>query len=168
MRFLDDLGLVNFSVKSNTKLVFMLERDMSKLFESNVKKVNQPADVDIEFIFYSVPYIQYQEIKLNDNYRADLKKTMMSEHALTSGIKKTPYQKSHELNIGVQLFTVDLRGANKQFSFLEISIVYHKSNQHNLICDSYNVELTSTKIKSIKLENASNTYSSFNEIKFDT
>ena len=37
-----------------------------------------------------------------------------------------------------------------------------------IIYDSYNVELVSTKIKSIKLENASNTYSSFNRVKFDT
>ena len=36
------------------------------------------------------------------------------------------------------------------------------------IYDSYNAELASTKIKSIKLENASNTYSSFNSVKFDT
>ena len=169
MRFLIDLGLVNFSVKFDTKLVFILKTDMTKLFELNAKKANQPADVDSEVIFYSAPYIQYEETKLNDNYRADLQTTMTSEHALKSGTKKTPYQKSYELNIGVKLFTVDFRGANKQFSFLEISIVYDcKNNQHNLICDSYNVELTSTKIKPIKLENASNMYNSFNKIKFDT
>ena len=37
-----------------------------------------------------------------------------------------------------------------------------------MVFDCYNVELGSRKIKSLKLENASNTYSSFNEIKFDT
>ena len=36
------------------------------------------------------------------------------------------------------------------------------------IYDSYNAELASTKIKSIKLKNASKTYSSFNSVKFDT
>ena len=36
-----------------------------------------------------------------------------------------------------------------------------------MVFDCYNVELGSRKIKSLKLENASNTYSSFNEIKFD-
>ena len=66
------------------------------------------------------------------------------------------------------MFTIDFRSTNKRFSFLEISIVYNKSDQHNSIYYSYNIELPSTKTKLIKLENASNTYSSFNEIKFDT
>ena len=45
--------------------------------------------------------------------------------------------------------------------------MYDKSNQQRSIYDSYNVELASTKIKSITLENASNTYSTFNSVKFD-
>ena len=46
--------------------------------------------------------------------------------------------------------------------------MYDKSDQRRSIYDSYNVELASTKIKSIKLENGSNMYSSFNSVKFDT
>ena len=46
--------------------------------------------------------------------------------------------------------------------------MYNKSDQHRSIYDSYNVELASTKIKSIKLENVSNTHSSSSCIKFDT
>ena len=52
--------------------------------------------------------------------------------------------------------------------FLAISLVYDKSDQHRSICDSYYTELASTKIKSIKLENASNSCSSFTSVKFDT
>ena len=57
---------------------------------------------------------------------------------------------------------------NRQFSFFTILLVNEKSDQHRIIYDSYNVELAGTKIKSITLENASNTYSTFNGIKFDT
>ena len=63
---------------------------------------------------------------------------------------------------------MDFTGANKQFSFFAISLVYDKSDQHRSINDSYNTELVSTKIKSTTLENASNAYSSFNSMKFDT
>ena len=63
---------------------------------------------------------------------------------------------------------VDFTGTNKQFYFFAISLAYTKSDQYRSIYDSYNVELASTKIKSITLENASNTYSTFNSIKFDT
>ena len=45
--------------------------------------------------------------------------------------------------------------------------MYGKSDQHRSSYDSYNVEFASTKIKSITLENASNTYSTFNSKKFD-
>ena len=93
---------------------------------------------------------------------------MISEHVLRTGIKPTPYQKSFELVTSTQSGAVNFHGGNKQFSFLGISLVYDKSDQHTSIYDSYNVELARTKIKSTKLENASNTYSSFNSIKFDT
>lgn len=43
-------------------------------------------------------------------------------------IKETLYQKSYKINTGVQSFTVDFRDANKDFSFLEMSLVYDKSD----------------------------------------
>ena len=82
---------------------------------------------------------------------------MISEHMLRTGIKPTPYQKSFKLVTGTQSRVVNFHGPNEQFSFLGISLVYDKSDQHRSIYDNYNAELASTKIKSIKLENASNT-----------
>ena len=93
---------------------------------------------------------------------------MLSEHMLRTVIKPTPYQKSFELISGTESRIVNFQIANKQFSFLSISLVYDKSDQHRSIYDSYNADLGSTKIKSIKLENVSNTYSSFNSVKFGT
>ena len=55
----------------------------------------------------------------------------------------------------------------KQFSFLEISLVFDRSDHHLSIYDSYNAEVAATHIKTIKLQNASNTYSEFNTVKFD-
>ena len=63
--------------------------------------------------------------------------------------------------------TVTFNNAFKQFSFIEISLVYDRSDQHLSIYDSYNAEVAATKIKSIKLQNASDTYSEFNTVKFD-
>ena len=68
---------------------------------------------------------------------------MISEYTLRTGIKETPHQKSYGINAGVQSFTVDFRGANKRFSFLETSSVQDKNDQHNTILDSYNIEATS-------------------------
>ena len=58
-------------------------------------------------------------------------------------------------------------GTNKQSSFISISLVYDKSDQHNNVYDSYNVELWSKSIETIILENTSNSYSLFNNVKFD-
>ena len=58
-------------------------------------------------------------------------------------------------------------GTNKQSSFISISLVYDKSDQHSNVYDSYNVELWSKSIETIILENTSNSYSLFNNVKFD-
>ena len=46
-----DLGLVNFSMKTDTKFLFTLERNMNKLFEST--KCSLPALIQ----FHDRPYI---------------------------------------------------------------------------------------------------------------
>ena len=62
--FLVDLGLVNFVMKTSTKFLFMLERNMNRLFESNAKVDNISADPDALIQFHDRPYIAYQEINL--------------------------------------------------------------------------------------------------------
>ena len=47
----------------------------------------------------------------------------------------------------------------RQFDWLEISIVYDKSYQHMAIYDSYDLELAAKLIQTIKFENTSTTYS---------
>ena len=91
---------------------------------------------------------------------------MISEQVVT-GIKLTPYQKSYELVIGAQSKTFTFTNVFKQFAFLEFSLLFDRSDQHLSIYDSYNAEVVVTNIKSIKLQNASNTYSQHNTIKFD-
>ena len=83
---------------------------------------------------------------------------------MRTGIQRTPYQKSYELVTGSQSRTIDFNNAYKQFSFLEVSLVFDRSDKHLSI---YNFSVAATQIKSIKLQNASNTYSEFNTVKFD-
>ena len=70
------------------------------------------------------------------------------------------------MTAGSQSRTINFNNAFKQFSFLEISLVYDRSDQHIGIYDSYNSEVAATQIKSIKLQNALNMYSEFNTVKF--
>lgn len=58
------------------------------------------------------------------------------------GKQKTPYQKTYEIKAGLQEFTVDFKGCNRQFARLEVSLVYNKSNKH-----SYKAECTAKNKK---------------------
>ena len=83
------------------------------------------------------------------------------------GTQKTPLQKTSEINVGQDSLDIDFLGANRQFDWLEISLVYNKSDKHTTIYDSYNVEIASKKIKSVKLTNFTEIYSLINEKKYD-
>ena len=143
---------------------------MQKLSETNRNQTADalPRTADADITITSTPYIMYEQFTLDDNFRTYLKGVMLSEHVLRTGIKPTPYQKFFELDSGTESRVVNFQAANKQFSFLSISLVYEKSDQHRSIYDSYNIQLESTKIKWIKLKNVSNTYSLINSVKFDT
>lgn len=90
---------------------------------------------------------------------------LQSKHVLRTGIKPTPYQKSYKIMVGTQSQVIDSMGANKQFLFFfSISLADDNSDQHRSIYDSYTVERACKDIKSITLENTSNTYSTFKTV----
>ena len=101
---------------------------MHKIFETNR---NPAADalhrtVDADIVITSAPYIMYKQFKLDNN----LEGVVLSEHVLRTGIKPTLYQKSFKLVSSTESRVVNFQTANKQFSFLAISLVYDKSYQY--------------------------------------
>ena len=162
-----DLGLVDFSMKSDTKVILTLERNMNKIFESNEKLVVIPDNPDALIQIYDRPYISYQEINLTKSADIYFNGILRSETALRQGVLPSPYQQLFEINIGMQTYTCSFKGAQTQFDWLEISIVYDKSFQHATIYDSYDLELASKIIKTIKFENTSTTYSLTGKLSFD-
>ena len=83
------------------------------------------------------------------------------------GAQKTLIQKTYEANIGQDSLDIDLLGANRLFDWIELSLVYDKSDKHTTIHDSYNVEMASKIIKSVKLTNFTEIYSLRNKKKYD-
>ena len=159
LKYMCNLGLVNTSIKFNTKWRLTFQRNMQKLFKS---KTNQAADglpntIDAKIIIDSTPYLLYYQFDSDDVYRTYFKSAMISENLLRTGIRKNPLQESYELVAGPQSKTITFNNAFKQFSFLEISLVFDRSDHHLSIYDSYNSEVADTKIKTIELQNASNT-----------
>ena len=83
------------------------------------------------------------------------------------GAQKTLIQKTYEVNIGQDSLDIDFLGANRLFDWIELSLVYDKSDKHTTIHDSYNVEMASKIIKSVKLTNFTEIYSLRNKKKYD-
>ena len=94
-------------------------------------------------------------------------KLMLSSKVLRMGIQKTQYQNTYELEAGSQEFTVDFKGCDRHFDWLEISLLYDKSDSHLTLYDSYNVECVARMIKSVELSNISDAYSATNLLKYD-
>ena len=83
------------------------------------------------------------------------------------GVQKTPYQKAYELQAGSQDFTVDFQGANRQFDWIEISLIYDKSDKPLSPYDSYNLETVARLIKAIDFVNINNENSATNSLRYN-
>ena len=78
---------------------------------------------------------------------------MVSKEILRMGVQKTTIQKSYEMPVGSDTINVDFLGSNRQSDWLEICLVFDKSNKHTTIYDSYNVKLAAKYIKTLKVSN---------------
>ena len=83
------------------------------------------------------------------------------------GAQKTPLQKTYEISTGTDSLNVEFLASNRQFDWLEISIVPDKSEKHTAIYDSYNRELAAKEIKTLKLLNFTEIDRLTNEKKYD-
>ena len=162
LRYFTDLGKINFPLKIDFRIKCHFETDMTKLFESK-KKVTTVGAPDAKLIFAKALFIQYEQILLDKNFRQYLETIMVSKKILRMGVQKTLIQKTYEIGLGSDLINIDFSGFNRQFDWLEISLVFDKRDKHTTIFDSYNAELAVKYIKSIKLTNFTKIYSLTNE-----
>ena len=73
------------------RIKLFLETDMSKLFES--RKVLESTttaapSADTEIIFTRAPYVQYEQILLDKNFRQHLETIMVSKKIIRMGAQK--------------------------------------------------------------------------------
>ena len=91
---------------------------------------------------------------------------MVSKKIIRMGAQKTPIQKTYEIKKGSDSLNIEFLGANRQFDWIEISIVNDKSDKHTTTYDSYNGELAARNTKTLKLSNFTEIYSLTNEKKY--
>ena len=153
-------------MQANTPITITLERNLNKLFEDNAKVDSIPDNPDASNEFHDRQYIEYQEILITSTWETYLKTIQRSQSALKMGVLPNPFQQTFEVNAGSQTFAVDFIGASRQFDWLEISLVYDKSYQHETVYDSYDVELAAHLIESVKFQNASKAYTLTGKISY--
>ena len=187
LKYICDIGKINLPTKIDMKIRLTLETNMKKLFESDKNHMRNPKTgklasstgpndfepdaipptSDVQIVLLKALMIQYEQLRLDTNFRQYLETILFSAKVLRMGVQKTPYQKTYELQEGSLDFNVDFQGANRQLARIEISLVYDKSDKHVTAYDSYNAECASKCVKSLEFANISNQHSSINTLKFD-
>ena len=167
LRYFSDIGKINFPTKIDYSIKLFLETDMDKLLESRkAVALNAAAPaLDAQIIFTKPPFKQYEQILLDKNFRQHLETIMVSKKILRMGAQKHQYKK-HEISKWSDTLNVEFLGANRQFDWIEISIVPDKGDKHSSIYDNYNREMSAQLIKSIRLTNFSDFCSLTNEKKY--
>ena len=117
------------------------------------EKVTPIAAADVQIIFTRPPFKPNEQFLQDKNFRQYVEAIMVSKKILRMGVQKTPTQKTYEISIGSDSISSDFLGSNRQFYWLETSLVYSKSDKHTTIYDSCNAELAAKYIKSLKLSN---------------
>ena len=129
---------------------------MSKLFESRkvLASTTTLASLPyVEILFTRAPFVQYEQILLDKNFRQHLETIMVSKKIIQMGAQKTPIQKTYQIKEGSDSLNAEFLGANRQFDWIEISIVPDKSDKHTTIYDSYSREMAAQLIKTLQLSN---------------
>ena len=109
LRYFSDIGKINFPTKIDYRIKLFLETDMTRLFESrkvlSASTTSAPAP-DAEILFTRAPFIQYEQILLDKNFRQHLETIMVSKK-IRMGAQKTPIQKTYKIEQGSDSLNVE-------------------------------------------------------------
>ena len=152
LRYFSDIGKINFPTKIDHRIKLFLETNMDKLFESrkSLATTAKITNVDAEIIFTKVPFVQYEQMLLDKNFRQHLETILVSEKILRMGAQKRPIQKTYEIQKGSDSLSVEFLGANRQFDWIEISIVPDKNKGIDNILSIFKFGVSKIKNKHSK------------------
>ena len=123
--------------------------------------------VNAQINFTKARFIQYEQILLDKSFRQHLETIMVSNKILRMSAQKTPLKNNYEISKGTDSLNVEFLGSNRQFDWIEISIVPRKSDRHTTIYNICNRECAAQEIKTLKLSIFFEIYSLTNEKKHD-
>ena len=93
LRYFSDIGKINFPSKIDYRIKLFLETNMSRLFESRkvlASTTTAAPEPDVAILLTRAPFIQYEQILLDKNFRQYLETIMVSKKIIRMGAQKTP------------------------------------------------------------------------------
>ena len=97
LRYFSDIGKINFPTKIDYRIKLFLETNMSRLFDSRkvlASTTTAAPEPDVAVLFTRAPFIQYEQILLDKNFRQHLETIMVSKKISSEWeLKKLPYKK---------------------------------------------------------------------------
>ena len=118
LRYFSDIGKINFPTKIDYRIKLFIETNTAKLFESRkvlASTTTTAPTPDAKIIFTRAPFIQYEQILLDKNFRQHLETIMVSKKIIKMGAQKTPIQKTYEIKTGSDSLNVEFFRVNRQF-----------------------------------------------------
>ena len=96
LRYFSGIGKINFPTKTDYRTKLFLETKMEKLFESRKVLAAGAAipSANSQIIFTKAPFIQYEQILLDKNFRQHLETIMVSKKNSKNGSSKNSPSKS--------------------------------------------------------------------------
>ena len=86
-RYIGHIGLVFLPIKIDTKIICTPETHLNKLFEPN-KLVTAIADPDAKVIWHDTLFMQYEQLRLNDNFRQYLETSIISKKVFQTSVQQ--------------------------------------------------------------------------------
>lgn len=73
------------------------------MFETN-KQVIAIADTGVKIIHHKASFLQYKQLRLNNNFRWYLERSILARKVFRMTIQKHTSQKPYELSTGIQFY----------------------------------------------------------------
>ena len=94
--YLCDIGKIHFPTKIDYRIKLFLETNMNRLFESRklLALGSAKPQADAQIIFTKAPFIQYEQILLDKNFKQHLQVVMVSKKNIKNGSSKNTTAKN--------------------------------------------------------------------------
>ena len=165
-KFFSPFFSINYLTNQAIKVIFTLEKNVRKLFET--KKAGVTATVDDGKInVHATPWLSYRLSQMTTTALTYYDRILSSRKSFRFRTVSNFEPKTFEMIAGSISRTVTFTQTQRQFDGLLIYLADRNSNHHTSMLDSYDAELATKTISSVELLNVVNMNRTVSSVKYD-